>query len=149
MPVKVMKIIITIQLTDQNKMGSRSVLSNREDIKIVEAEEQLNFVFSTLQSSGIADSTLEECFQNGQIISTENKVIFRKICEKEQISVVDDTDGGIKIYIKVNNHDVLVAEWYKPNYILRMDPSNKDRSKKLFIEICLSWWTVFEENNEK
>lgn len=131
-------------------MGYRSVLANREDIRSVEAEEQLNFVLSVLQESGISDEIIETCFTDGQVVlSIDNKIVFRKICEKNQISILDDTDGGVKIYIRSENKDVLIAEWYKPNYILRIDNSILDKSKRIFVEISTRWWTIFEEHDGK
>lgn len=130
-------------------MGSRPVLANREDVRMVEAEEQLNFVLSVLHASGVSEEKLQACLTDGLLASVENKIAFRKICEKEQISIIDDSDGGVKLYMKSDNQDVLVAEWFKPSYILRTDHSVLDRSKKMFIEIHTHWWTVFEENDGK
>lgn len=128
-------------------MGSKIVLSNREDVKDIEAEEQINFVFLVLQTSGIPDEKLEECLTE-ESLSVRNKIIFRKLCEREQISIVDNLDGSLKIYMKSDHQDVLVAEWFRPSYTLRVDNSVVDRSKRIFIEILFSWWTIFEEGNE-
>lgn len=129
-------------------MGSKTILSDREDIKNIEAEEQINFVFSVLQTSGVSEDKLEGCLTE-ENLSVKNKIIFRKLCEKEQISVVDNLDGSLKIYMKAEHQDVLVAEWFQPSYTLRIDNSVIDRSKRMFVEILFRWWTVFEDDDEK
>ncbi len=128
-------------------MGSKIVLSNREDIKSIEAEEQINFVFFVLQNSGIPDERLEECLTE-ESLSVRNKMIFRKLCEREQISVVDNLDGSLKIYIKSDHQDILIAEWFQPSYTLKVDNSVTDRSKRIFVEIFFRWWTIFEEEDK-
>lgn len=128
-------------------MPSRIVLSNRENVKKVEIEEQLNFIFSVMLASGVPEAELDGCLTDGEM-TIYNKISFRKLCEKFQISVVDDTDDGVKLYMKSGEEDILVAEWYKPTCILRIDHSIPDRSKKIFIEIHTRWWT-FEENDGK
>lgn len=129
-------------------MGSKTILSDREDIKNIEAEEQINFVFSVLQASGVSEDKLEACLTE-EILSVKNKIIFRKLCEKEQISIVDNLDGSLKIYMKAEHQDVLVAEWFQPSYTIRIDNSVIDRSKRMFVEILFRWWTVFEDDDEK
>lgn len=129
-------------------MGSKTILSDREDIKNIEAEEQINFVFSVLQASGVSEDKLEACLTE-ETLSVKNKIIFRKLCEKEQISIVDNLDGSLKIYMKAEHQDVLVAEWFQPSYTLRIDNSVIDRSKRMFVEILFRWWTVFEDDDEK
>ena len=54
--------------------------------------------------------------------------------------------GGIKIYVKQENLDVLVAEWYKSKYTLHFDSPAKKESK-IYAKIITKWWTVFEEEN--
>lgn len=123
-------------------MGSKTILVDREYVKALEIEEQLHFVFSILHSAGIPEEKLEPCFNND--FSVENKIALRKLCEKEQISIVD-ANGSLKIYIQDNGKDVLIAEWYIPIHTLRIDKDLSERSKKMFIEIKFKWWTIFEE----
>jgi len=118
----------------------------KETNKII-AEEQLNFILSVLLASGIPEGTLDSCLTNGEITSVENKIAFRKFCEKEQISIIDDTLGGIKIYVKVNSTDILIAEWHQPFCTMRIVKSTSNNSKKLFTDINFSWW-MFEESND-
>lgn len=126
-------------------MGSRTVpiySKDRKDISKVEAEEQLSFILSVMQASGVPDKELEACITDGQM-SVEDKIRFRKVCENFQISIVDDMDGGLKIYVNSGGSDVLVAEWYRPTYTLQTGDS-----KELTTNLHIHWWT-FEEADGK
>jgi hypothetical protein len=122
-------------------MGSKLLIipdNDRIEINSIIAEEQLGFVLSVLLISGIPEQKLEACLTNGEFSLVANKIAFRKLCEKEQISIVDDTTNGLKIYVKSEDKDILIAEWYQPSYNLRI------KARKLFTEIHLRWW-MFEE----
>lgn len=126
-------------------MGSKLLIipdNNRVEINSILAEEQLGFVLSVLLISGIPEQKLEICLTGGEFSLVTNKIAFRKLCEKEQISIVDDTVGGLKIYVKSEDKDILIAEWYQPSCNLRI------KARKLFTEIHLRWW-IFEENDGK
>lgn len=122
-------------------MGSKSIIlpgNDRIQTDNTITEEQLGFVLSVLLASGISEQKIESCLTNGELSTVQNKIAFRKFCEKEQISIVDDIQGGLKIYVKSGDQDVLMGEWFKPTLISRI------RSRKLFTEIHLKWW-MFEE----
>lgn len=123
-------------------MGSKTIIADREDIEAVESEEQLFFVFSVLQSSGIPEEKLESCFSDG--FSVENKIALRKLCDKEQISIIKDVNGSLKIYIQNN----LIAEWHTPTYILHVNKNAAEHSKKMFMEMRITWWTFEEGEND-
>lgn len=123
-------------------MGSKIILTDREETSSFEAKAQLDFILSFLHQSGIPRKKLLPCtVTDNQFFSVENKILLRKICDQEQISIVDDTNGGLKIYIKSDNQNILVAEWYKPIHILQIDPKHK----KILVQIHIHWWTIFEE----
>jgi hypothetical protein len=128
-------------------MGSEIFLADREDFRKIEIQEQQNFILSILFSLGLPKEELDNCLVKDKILSVEDKIKLIKLCENFQISIIDDTDGGIKIYVRSDNTEVLVAEWYKSNFILRIDHSMINRNKKLFVEIHTKWWSMFEEEN--
>lgn len=120
--------------------GSKTILSNREDVSDIEAEEQLNFVFYVLQASGIKEESLEACLQDG--FSVRDKIKLRELCEREQISIVLEPDGSLRIYIRVDNQNELIAEWFRPIHTLRVDPPG------IYVEILFRWWSLSEEYEE-
>lgn len=124
-------------------MGSKLIVlpgNDRIQTDNTIAEEQLSFVLSVLLASGVSEQKIESCLTNGELSTVKNKIAFRKFCEKEQISIVDDTQGGLKIYVQAGDQEVLMGEWFRPSLTSRI------RSRKLFTEIHLTWW-MFEEKN--
>lgn len=127
-------------------MGSNIIFVDREDIRTIEEEEKSNFIKNTLTSIGLPEEDIKNCFPvEGKVLSVQNKISLRKLCENFQISIFDDLDGGIKIYVTEAKEKTLVAEWKKCWFALRIDPSEIDRSKRTFAELHFKWWTVFEE----
>ena len=117
----------------------QTILVNREDIRKVEAEEQYNFTMTVLDSLGIP---LEECLPEGgfEEFTIEHKIKLRSLLDKFNVLVIDDRDGGIKIYVE----EQLVAEWKKCVWNLKYDLSAIDPSKRIYVEMHTEWWTVFD-----
>lgn len=123
----------------------QTILADREDIKEVVEEEQFNFTANVLSELGIPleeDVFPEEGYK---AFTVEHKIKLRKLLQKFDTTIVDDRDGGITIYVD----KTLVAEWKKCRFNLRKDPSAVDPSKRLYAEIMIDYWTIFEENNDR
>jgi len=50
-------------------------------------------------------------------------------------------DGGLKIYHEKD----IIGEWFKCEYILKKDIGEIDPRKKLFFEMKVNFWSVFED----
>jgi hypothetical protein len=117
-----------------------SIYVNREDARRVEADEKYNFIRGVLE---VLEIPLEECFpeeEGVEYFTTDHKIKLRKALRKYDVHVKDDGDGGVKIYFEKE----IIAEWKKPFFILKEDKSEVDKSKKLYIQIDLSYWTIFD-----
>jgi len=125
----------------------RVILANREDCRNVEAEEKYEFTLYVLESVGLPEEMLDECFpDNGyDNFSVEHKIKLRQLLATFDIAIIDDTGGGLKIYVDKD----LIAEWKKCKFCLRRDLSKVDPSKQLYVEIHEEFWTIFDENQEK
>lgn len=129
-------------------MGSKTILVDREDTRIVEGEEKYNFIITILLNLGLPEEEIEACYPaDDEELSVQNKIKLRKLCDSFQISVIDDMDGGLKIYVTSENEKTLVAEWKKCWFMMKINNEELDRSKKIFAELHTSWWSVFEEEN--
>lgn len=119
---------------------NKLVLANREDIRKIEELERIDFIRSILLSMEIP---IENCFPKNEEDewSTENKIELRKILSKFKIDLVDDFDGGIKIFVDKE----AIAEWFKPSFVLKTDLSEPNPKNKLYAEIHLKSWSLFEE----
>lgn len=87
---------------------------------------------------------LDGCFcdsddPNDQTI--ENRSTLKKALNDNKISVIDNNDDSLLIYIQ----DQLIAEWTKPRYDKREDITERDRTKRFYIGINLEYRSVFDE----
>lgn len=116
------------------------LLDKSTNIREVEAEEQTRFVISIVEA-------LEVPFEwdSNESFTILDKLRLRKALAQYNVSVIDDMEGGIKIFLEREQ----IAEWKKPLYILKEDPSQVDPKKRLYIEMKCSFSSIFEEEQEK
>lgn len=116
------------------------VLANREDIRSIEEEERITFIRSILEQ---IDVPIDNCFpeNENEEWSVENKINLRSVLSQFKIDLVDDFDGGIKMFIDKE----LIAEWFKPFFVLKTDLSEPNPKNKFYAEIRFRAWSLFEE----
>lgn len=117
------------------------VFVDRDDYKKVEEEEQNKFIFYVLESMGVPTDEWPEGFE----FSVQDRINMRAVLNKYGVSIIDDRDGGIKIYVDKE----VVAEWKKCTYNLREDKSELEHSKRLFYEMHIDCWSLFDEDVEE
>ena len=123
-------------------MEATILLNSNENTRQVEDEEKTRFVRLILETMGLP---LEDIWDEDGNLSVDNKIKFRALLSKYGVQVIDNTDGEVKIYADKD----LVAIWEKPKYVLRKDQSELDPTRKLFLEMHVKNWSLFEEiNNE-
>ena len=122
-----------------------SRLASRDNYREVEEEWKFEFIYHVLSSIGIPEEILGKCFPDGGIeeLTVEHKIELRKYMKQFDVTIVDDRDGGIKIFVEQE----LVAEWKKCKFVLREDPKEVDPSKRLYTEIQADVWTIFDEGS--
>lgn len=117
------------------------LLDNSEKIREVETQEQARFIRSLLDALEVPIE-----WNPDEQLTVESKIQFKKSLNIYNINVIDDADGGLKVY--VNNE--MIGEWIKCKYKLKEDPSQLDSNKKLYLEMNVNFWSIFEETtNEK
>jgi hypothetical protein len=104
-----------------------TILLNRDEkTKMVEAQEQARFIKAILESLDVLpDWNPDEPF------TVDSKIKFRKDLNAYNIHVVDDADGGLKIFADKE----IIGEWKKTKYVLKTDRSQIDPNKKLYFEM--------------
>lgn len=117
-------------------MEYKILLDKSENIRQVEAEEQTRFVVSIIEALEIPFD-----WNSNEPFTVLDKVRMRKLLGQYNVSVIDDMEGGVKIYLDRDP----IAEWNKPFFILKEDPSQLERSKRLFIEMQCSFNSIFEQ----
>ena len=120
-----------------------TVLVNREDFCKVEEELQHEFVYNVLSSCGIPQEELNEIFPL-ESFSLKHKIALRKRMAIENISIIDDRDGGIKIFFD----ETLIAEWKKAFFSLKENKKALYKKDKLFLEMKAEYWTIFDEDQD-
>lgn len=119
------------------------ILCNNQpsEINSTIAEERHVFTVFILSQIGLP---LEEDFlqriEDLSTFSSADKEKLREILLKYGIQIIESIEGELEIYLE----DKLVAKWNKPFLVLKKDPGQIDPKKKLYIELNLSCWSVFE-----
>jgi hypothetical protein len=125
-------------------MQGTILLNYSENTRMVEAEERFRFL------RGI----LEQCFENTDVLdqvqdiwgdtegelSTLQKIKLRTLLTQYSIQMIDDNDGGLKLYLDRE----LIGNWKKPKYVLKRDPAEFDRKKQFFLEMKIDFWSMFD-----
>jgi hypothetical protein len=119
-------------------MNSIILLNYNENTRQVEEEEKTRFLKDLLDQMGVPT---DEFWTIGNSLSIDQRIKLRSALKIYGVQVIDDLDGFLQVYIENEK----VAEWYKPTYKLKRDLQQLDRKKQLYIEMKISYWTVFEE----
>lgn len=115
------------------------LLNYDENTKMIEAEEKIRFLRSILEQMGLP---IEEFWSETEdFLSIFQKMKLRNILNTYNIQVIDNNEG-LSIFMEGDK----IAEWFRPNYKLKKDFSQLDPKKKLFLEMTIEFWSVFEEN---
>lgn len=127
--------------------------ASRSNFRQVEKEWQWEFVFWVLHEIGLSDEILQDCLpESGEFldIGPSEKIKLRSYLEQEAVSIIDDRDGGLKIYVYIADLEehVMIAEWKKCKFLFREDPSQIEFEKKIYIEVVADIWVSFEEEDE-
>ena len=118
-------------------MIERSIYLDREDAQAIEEEERNLFVRGVLEQVGIP---VDEIWPDISL-TVEAKRALRGLLEKLEVEIIDDGDRGYQIY----HQNTKLGEWFKPNFILREDKGARTLAKKLYYEMVIKTWTVFDQ----
>jgi hypothetical protein len=124
----------------------KTFLANRDNFRQVVDELRYNFTIYVLESLGIPEEILDECFPEGGYdeFSVEHKKKLRSILRSFDVTIMDDRDGGTQIYLDRD----LMAEWKKCNFKLKRDYSAIELADKVYVQINAEYWTIFDEESE-
>lgn len=120
-------------------MKGTILLNHYENTKQVEEEEKRRFLRSLLDQMGIPPDQLE-FWSSDEPLTIEQRMQLRKVLSSYNIQVIDDPDD-MSVYVEGQK----VASWSKPNYKLKKDISQLDPKKRLYLEMGIECWSLFEE----
>lgn len=115
------------------------LLASNAHLPTVEAEEQTRFILSVVEALEIPFE-----WDSNEQMTVLDKIRLRKFLKQYNISILDDLDGGVKIY----SGNEKIAEWKKAAYKLKEDLQQIDPKKKLYIEMKCKFESNLLEHNE-
>jgi hypothetical protein len=118
------------------------LLSRSENTKEVEAQEQARFIKSIFEALELPVE-----FDPEMPMSPEDRQKLRQDLKNFGLQIIDDLDGGIKVFLGENSD--CIAEWHKATYKLKQDLSQASLFDRLYLEMNISFWSIFEEDEEK
>lgn len=124
-----------------------SVITNYDPKSINEAveEERLQFLVFVLDAMGI---DLEGCFPDPldpKQITVENRTKLSEVLNKFNVSVIDFKDRTFDLYLDKEK----IASWGKHWVELKKDFSEIDPKRRIYVNIHLDCWSVFEQLQEE
>jgi hypothetical protein len=123
-------------------MTELSIYIDRDDFSTAETEEKELFIKDVLTKIGIP---LEGVWPEDRLETVEDKIEFRKLMDFYNVDILDDGDRGVKIYV----NDDVIAEWKKPKYILRTDYQARRPVDRIFYEMIINFWSMFEGDDDE
>lgn len=111
------------------------LLDKNEKTQDIEVQEQARFVKSLLEALEVPIKWNPE-----EPFSIDSKIEFRKSLGAYNINIINDNDGGMKVFVKDN----LIGEWFKCSYKLKKDSTQINPNKQLYLEMLVNFWTTFE-----
>lgn len=128
-------------------MQGTILLDYNENLKKIEEEEKSRFLKNLLEhffeNTDVAKQ-IETIWNIDGPLPPSQKIKIREILTTYGIQVIDDLDGHLTVHIDGE----LVAEWQKCNYKLKRDYKQIDPKKRIFLEMSINYWSVFEESNQ-
>jgi hypothetical protein len=122
-------------------MIERSIFLDREDTRLIEEEEQSLFIRGILEEFGVP---LEDIWPD-TLLTIEQKIKLRGLLGKLDIEIINDGDRECQIYYQNNK----LAEWFKPRFILREDKGARTLNKKLYYEMVIKTWSIYDQQEEE
>jgi hypothetical protein len=120
---------------------NRSVYLDRGDERIVEEEERNLFIKGVLEQIGVP---LEGIWPD-ILLTVEAKIKLRDLLSELEIEIIDNGDREYEVYYQ----NAKLAKWFKPKFIMRKDIMARTLAKKLYYEMIVNTWSVFDqEENE-
>lgn len=122
-------------------MMEKSIYIDRDDAKSMEDDERNLFIREILEKIGVP---LEDVWPDISL-NVDTKIKLRDLLQKLEIEIISDGDRGYQIY----HQNTKLGEWFKPRFILREDKGARNFSKKLYYEMVIKTWSIFDTGNEE
>lgn len=128
-------------------MKGTILLNYNENTREVEEEEKARFLRGILEAcfeNTETASQIQTIWNTEGVLSAPQKVKLRGVLATYGLQVIDDGDGHMQVYLE----NELIAEWYKCTYKLKRDLRVIDPTKRIYLEMEVNCWSVFDEKEE-
>lgn len=122
-------------------MKATILLDKNENLQKVEDEEKTRYLRGILEQMGLP---IQEFWTNDGPLSIDQRMKLRGVLGTFGVQVIDDLDGHMQIYVEGEK----VAEWFKSTYKMKTDLRERDPRKRLYLEMEVNCWSLFEEAEE-
>ncbi len=129
-------------LTYNLDMKGTILLNKDENYRLVEEEEKSRFLRNLLEQMGVP---ITDVWGDDLSLTVEQRIKVLNILRTYSIRVLDDQDGHMQVYVEGE----LVGEWNKCTYKLKKDYSELDPKRRLYLEMEVNCWTLFEEEEKQ
>ena len=120
-------------------MKATILLDKDSDTRKVEEEEKSKFIREVLEQIGLPVN--EFWTDPNKILEVNEKIKLRQILNAYNIIIIDDLGGHLQMYVEND----LIAEWKKCTYKLKTDLRQINPNKRLYLEMNIDAWSVFEK----
>jgi hypothetical protein len=120
-------------------MKATILLDKDSDTRKVEEEEKSKFIREVLEQIGLPVN--EFWTDPNKILEVNEKIKLRQILNAYNIIIIDDLGGHLQMYVEND----LIAEWKKCTYKLKTDLRQINPNKRLYLEMNINAWSVFEK----
>lgn len=119
-------------------MKGTILLNYTESLRQVEEEEKNRFLHCLLDQMGVP---IAEFWSVDDSLDVHQKMKLRNVLSTYGVQVLDDHEGRLEVYVDED----LVGKWDKCTYKLKKDVSQRDPKKKLYFEMEVNYWSIFED----
>lgn len=124
-----------------------TIFINREDASKTEAEEQYKFIKFNIEALDL-DLDINEILPDLYIdFTADKKIKLRELLNKFNVLILNDGAGQVQIIMHDENtkSKQVIAEWKKCRFDLKIDISEPNPNKRLYMAMHIDCWSVFEE----
>lgn len=122
-------------------MNGTILLNYDVNLSKVEEEEKTRFLHCLLDQMGVP---IKDFWDTDDTLTVEQKIKLGGILSTYNVNIFDDHEGNLEVYLE----DELIGSWNKCTYKLKRDLSVRDPKKRLYFEMEIKYWSIFDDTPE-
>lgn len=125
-------------------MKKEIIYIDQGDERKIEEEEQENFVYNLLTEINLQENYpgFDETWFSEELSPVERKIKLKNILRELNIEIIN-IGRELEVYFENN----LVAKWYAPKYRKMTDLKQANPEKRIYLEMQVSYESIFDEDD--